>query len=204
MKILIACEYSGRVRDAFRKRGHDAWSCDFLPSESDRRYHIQGDVLEVLQPGRWDAMIAHPTCTRLTNSGVRWLHNPPRGKTLIEMWTELEAACVFYRQLRDAPIPKKAIENPIMHKYARERIRPGPRQIVQPWWFGDPEFKATGFELIGLPQLKPTNKLVPPASGTKEHAEWSIVHRESPGPDRWRRRSTTRPGLANAMAEQWG
>ena len=106
--------------------------------------------------------------------------------------------------LRDAPIARKAIENPVMHRYARERIIPGARQVVQPWWFGEPEFKATGFELIGLPPLVPTNKLTPPASGTDEHKQWSKVHRMSPGPDRWKNRSRTYLGVAAAMAQQWG
>lgn len=202
MKVLIACEYSGRVRDAFIKTGHDAMSCDLLPSETPGP-HYQGDVHDVLHDG-WDLMIAHPPCTRLTNSGVRWLHVPPPGKTLEEMWIDLNKAAEFYRTLRDAPIPRKAIENPIMHRYARELIVPGTRQVVQPWWFGDPEFKATGFELIDLPPLVPTNKLIPPASGTAEHMAWSKVHRMSPGPERWKNRSRTFPGIASAIAEQWG
>lgn len=204
MKVLIACEYSGRVREAFRAKGHDAWSCDLLPSEDGSNYHIQGDVLKELQPGRWDLMIAHPDCTRLTNAGVRWLHEPPKGKTFDDMWGGLYDGAEFYRSLRDAPIPKKAIENPIMHKYARAMVRPGPRQVVQPWWFGDEAFKATGLELIGLPELVPTDKLCPPKSGTAEHKAWSQCHMASPGPDRWKERSRTYPGIAKAMAEQWG
>ena len=209
MRVLVACEYSGRVRDAFIAAGHDALSCDMLPSEAPGP-HYQGDVRDVLESVRmtggmgFDLMIAHPPCTRLTNSGVRWLHVPPPGKTLDEMWADLDKAAEFYRMLRDAPIPRKAIENPVMHRYARERIIPGARQVVQPWWFGEPEFKATGFELIGLPPLVPTNKLTPPASGTAEHKSWSKVHRMSPGPDRWKNRSRTYPGIASAMAEQWG
>lgn len=203
MRVLIACEYSGVVRSAFARRGHTAVSCDLLPTDNPHGWHIQGDVLKVLDQG-WDLMIAHPTCTRLTNSGVRWLHEPPAGRTKAQMWDELKAAAEFYCALRDAPIPRKAIENPIMHKYARELIKPGPRQVVQPYWFGVPEFKATGLELIGLPQLRPTRMLTPPKSGSDAHKAWSIVHRESPGPDRWKRRSTTRVGVAEAMAEQWG
>ncbi|WP_249938085.1 hypothetical protein [Variovorax sp. 3P27G3] len=203
LRVLVACEYSGRVSAAFRAAGHHAWSCDLLPTEGDPAWHIQGDVRHVLDLG-FDLMVAHPTCTRLANSGVRWLHRPPAGKTKAQMWAELEEAAAFYRELRDAPIPLKAIENPVMHRYARELIKPGPRQVVQPYWFGDPEFKATGLELIGLPPLKPTRMLTPPKPRTREHAEWSVVHRESPGPDRWRRRSTTRQGIAQAMAAQWG
>lgn len=203
MKVLIGCEYSGRVREAFRKRGHDAWSCDLLDSEDGSPYHHKGSVLDLLQ-FPWDLGIFHPPCTRLTNSGVRWLHAPPPGKTKDEMWHELEEAVKFYKALRDAPIPKKALENPIMHKYARELIGSTKRQVVQPWWFGEEAFKATGFELIGLPELKATNRLTPPKPGTDEHKAWSKIHRASPGPNRWKERSRTFEGIANAMAEQWG
>jgi hypothetical protein len=202
MKVLIACEYSGAVRDAFLAHGHDAMSCDLLPTEKPGP-HYQGDVRDVLHNG-WDLMVAHPTCTRLTNSGVRWLKVPPPGRTLESMWQELEEAAKFYLLLRNAPIPRIAVENPIMHLYARARIQPRPRQIVQPWWFGEPYFKATGFELIGLPPLIPTNKLTPPKRGTDEHKAWSKIHRASPGPDRWKERSRTFPGVASAMAAQWG
>lgn len=202
MRILVACEYSGVVRDAFIAAGHDALSCDLLPTEI-KGPHYQGDVMDVLGDG-WDLMIAHPPCTRLTNSGVRWLHVPPNGKTKAEIWQDLDAAAEFYKMLRDAPIPCKAIENPIMHRYARERIIIGARQVVQPWWFGEPEFKATGLELIGLPFLVPTNKLNPPKKGTEEHKQWSKVHRAPPSADRWKDRSRTKPGIAAAMAKQWG
>lgn len=203
MRVLVGCEFSGTVRRAFRARGHDAWSCDLLAAEDNSPFHIQGDVLAVIEAG-WDLAILHPPCTRLTNSGVRWLHVPPPGKTKEQMWRELDEAAQFYLALRKAPIPRKAIENPIMHKYARERIQPHARHIVQPWWFGEPQFKATGFELFNLPPLTPTNRLTPPKSGTKEHAEWSSVHRASPGADRWKFRSRTFAGLAAAMAAQWG
>ena len=202
MKVLVACEYSGRVRDAFIAQGHNAMSCDMLPSETEGP-HYQGDVRDVLGDG-WDLMIAHPPCTRLTNSGVRWLHVPPPGKTKQEMWADLDAAADFYMLLRNAPIPRKAIENPVMHCYARERIGNTERQVVQPWWFGEPAFKATGFELIGLPKLNATNKLTPPKAGTDEHKHWSWIHRAPPGPDRWKQRSRTFTGIANAMANQWG
>lgn len=202
MRVLIACEYSGIVRDAFRALGHDAISCDLLPTERPGPHH-QGDVLEILNDG-FDLMVAHPTCTRLTNSGVRWLKVAPPGKTLEQMWQDLEAGAAFYRALRDAPIPLKAVENPIMHCYARDLIKPGPRQVVQPWWFGDPTFKATGFELVGLPHLVPTDKLVPPAKGSDEHKAWSSIHLASPGPNRAKERSRSFPGMAAAMAAQWG
>lgn len=202
MRVLVACEESGTVRDAFLRYGHDAMSCDLLPTRSPGP-HYQGDVRDVLGDG-WDLMIAHPECTRLTNADVRWLKAPPPGKTLAQMWQGLFEGAAFYRLLRDAPIPMKCIENPVMHCHARELIQPGPRQVVQPWWFGDPAFKATGLELIGLPNLRPTNKLTPPKSGTPEHAAWSVIHRASPGPNRRRDRSVTFPGMAEAMAAQWG
>lgn len=204
MKVLVACEYSGRVREAFRKRGHDAISCDLLPSEDGSPHHYQGDVRDLLATRGLDLMIAHPPCTRLTNSGVRWLHKPPSGRSLEDMWRELDEAVAFYKLLRDAPIPKKAIENPVMHKYARERIGNIRRQIVQPHWFGGKAFKATGFELIGLPELIPTDRLIIPAPGTVEHKKWSWVHRMPPSPDRWKERSRTFQGIADAMAAQWG
>lgn len=223
MRILVACESSGRVRDAFIRAGHDAMSCDLLETESPGN-HYKGDVRDVLD-GDWDILIAHPTCTRLTNSGVRWLNKPPKKlaswqyapetvsayvtmneKERLEfMWEELHKGAEFYNLFKRAKVRKgKAIENPIMHCHARKLIQPGPRQIVQPWWFGDPAFKATGFELTGLPLLTPTNKLIPPKKGTVEHKEWSAVHMASPGPNRWRERSRTYPGIAAAMAGQWG
>jgi hypothetical protein len=202
MRVLVACEYSGRVRDAFIRAGHMAMSCDMLDTEAPGA-HYKGDIRDVLYDG-WDLMVAHPPCTRLTNSGVRWLKVPPPGKTLDEMWADLEAAAEFYKLLRDAPIPRKAIENPIMHCYARERIKIGFRQVVQPWWFGEEAFKATGLELIGLPPLEATNRLIPPKAGTDEHKAWSKVHLASPGPDRWKDRSRTYEGIAQAMADQWG
>lgn len=202
MRVLVACEYSGRVRDAFIRAGHDAMSCDILETEVPGPHH-QGDIRDVLDEG-WDLMIAHPPCTRLTNSGVRWLKVPPPGKTLDQMWADLEEAADFYKLLRDAPIPRKAIENPIMHCYARERVQAGHRQVVQPWWFGEPAFKATGLELIGLPDLRPTNVLVRPAKGTDEYKRWSAIHLATPGPNRWKNRSRTFQGIADAMADQWG
>tara|TARA_R110000772_G_C13223027_1_gene432028 strand:- start:131 stop:745 length:615 start_codon:yes stop_codon:yes gene_type:complete len=195
MKVLIACEYSGRVRDAFAAIGHDAWSCDILDTDVPGQHH-KGSVLDILGDD-WDLMVAHPPCTRLANSGVRWLHER-------NLWKELDEAAEFYKALRDAPIPRKAIENPVMHKYARERLGSARRQVVQPWWFGEKTFKATGFELIGLPDLIPTNILKTPATGTDEHKTWSWVHRCPPGPNRWKIRSTTALGIAFAMAAQWG
>ena len=204
MNVVVACECSGRVREAFRAKGHTVWSCDLLPSEDNSPFHYVGDARDLLSLGGWDLMIAHPPCTRLANSGVRWLQSPPPGKTVEQMHEALLEGAAFYRTLRDAKVPRKAIENPIMHKYARALIEPGRRQIVQPWWFGDPAFKATGFELIGLPGLRPTNRLTPPPKGSREHKQWSAIHRASPGPNRWKDRSRTFPGIAAAMADQWG
>lgn len=203
LNVLIACEFSGVVREAFNALGHNAWSCDLLDTEQPGQ-HIKGNVLDVLDD-EWDLMIAHPPCTRLANSGVRWLHIPPKGKTLDQMWADFEAGCDFYLALRDAvQIPCRGIENPIIHKYARQRINITNRQIVQPWQFGVPAFKGTGFELINLPELIPTNVLERPTRGTLEYKQWSAVHMASPGPDRWKDRSRTFDGIASAMADQWG
>jgi len=203
MKVLIACEESQAVCKAFRALGHEAWSCDLQEcSGGHPEWHIKTDVRNVIQD-RWDMMIAHPVCKRLANSGVRWLDVPPSGKTKVQMWKELFAAAEFYLELRNAPIPRKAIENPIMHCYAKELVGSPERHIVQPWFFGDPAFKATGFELINLPPLEPTNKLTPPKKGTQEYKEWSFIHRMPPGPEREKQRSKTFPGMAKAMAEQW-
>jgi len=206
MRVLVACEFSGVVRRAFARLGHDAWSCDLLPAEDGSNKHVVGDARELLGDG-WDLlMVAHPPCTRLCNSGVRWLSTPPPGRTRAEMWADLEAGAALFSAFWRAPIERVAIENPIMHRHARERMPadlPRP-QIVQPWWFGDPAFKATGLYLRGLPPLTATARLTPPPPGTADHRRWSAVHRAPPGPDRWRRRSRTFPGLAEAMACQWG
>lgn len=202
LRVLVGCEYSGRVRDAFIAAGHDAISCDLIDTEAPGP-HYKGSVLDVIDDG-WDIGIFHPPCTRLTNSGVRWLHVPPPGKTKQQMWDELDHAAEFYRKLRDSKIPKKGLENPVMHCYARERLGNVKRHVVQPWWFGEPAFKATGFELIGLPPLVATNKLDTPKPGTEEHKRWSAIHRAPPGPDRWKFRSRTFHGIADAMAAQWG
>ncbi len=210
MKILVACEESQAVTIELRKLGHEAFSADIIDcSGGHPEWHIKGDVLEILNDG-WDMMIAHPPCTRLTNSGRRWMHNPPKGRTMVDMWSEFFAGVEFYLALRNASIPKIAIENPVMHDHARELLGKSKRNIVQPWWFGDKAFKATGFELINLPGLVsnlpgdlPGGRLVPPVSGTDEHKEWSKIHRMSPGPERAKLRSKTFPGIAKAMAEQW-
>jgi len=182
MKVLVACEFSGVVRDAFIRRGHDAWSCDVLRTESPGP-HYQCDVLQVLESDAWDLMIAHPPCTHLASSGARWF------KDKVE--EQLEAVG-FVRELMVAPIPRIAIENPIgvLSTYLRK-----PDQIIQPWQFGHGETKATCLWLKGLPPLTPTNIV---------DGRVARVHREPPGPNRWKNRSRTYLGIAEAMAEQWG
>lgn len=206
MKVLIGCETSGVVRRAFLALGHDAWSCDLLPSDDRSNRHFQCDIREVLGMG-WDLLaVMHPPCTRLCNSGVRWLSAPPKGKTRDQMRAELEAGAALFSACWNAPIPRKAVENPIMHGHAKALIvnYRKPAQIVQPHHFGDPFFKATGLYLDGLPLLVPTNPLTPPLPGTAAHKAWSRVHRMPPGPDRWKERSKSFPGMAAAMAMQWG
>ena|SRR5271157_3092795 len=181
MKVLVACEYSGRVRDAFIALGHEAISCDFLPSESPGP-HYQGDVRDILNNG-WDLLIAHPPCTHLAVSGARWFKDKQQ---------EQKDALDFVRLLMLAPIPRIAIENPI--SIISSRIKK-PTQIIQPWQFGHGETKATCLWLKGLPHLAPENIV----SGRE-----AVVHKMPPGPDRWKNRSRTYVGIAKAMANQWG
>jgi hypothetical protein len=181
VRVLVACEFSGVVRDAFLRRGHDAWSCDLLPTEAPGP-HIQGDVLDVLDDG-WDLMIAHPPCTHLAVSGARWF----RGKL-----AEQADALAFVSLLLEAPIVRIALENPV--SVISSRIRK-PDQIIQPWMFGHGETKATCLWLKGLPKLTPTNVV---------DGRVAKVHRMPPGPDRWKERSRTYAGVAQAFAEQWG
>jgi hypothetical protein len=206
MKVLVGCEYSGTVRNAFLEQGYDAWSCDLLASEDGSNRHIVGDARDLLNDG-WDLlMVAHPPCTRLCNSGVRWLTEPPKNKTVDEMWADLEEGATLFSAFWNAPIERIAIENPVMHRHAKQRIigfQPA-AQTVQPWWFGEPQFKATGLYLKNLPPLVATNKLIPPKKGTDEHKRWSRVHRMSPGKNRAHERSRFFPGIADAMARQWG
>ncbi len=185
MRVLIACEFSGIVRDAFIARGHDAVSCDLLPSERIGP-HIQGDVLLHLKDS-WDLMIAHPPCTRLANSGVRWLAER-------NLWADMQQAALFFRALLDAPIPRLVVENPIVHRYALSIIGRKYDQIIQPWMFGHGETKATCLWLKGLPLLTPTNVI---------EGRRGRVWYESPSPDRWKNRSRTYQGIADGMAEQW-
>ena len=181
-RVLIACEFSGTVRRAFRALGHDAWSCDLLPAEDESPYHFQCDALHPINGMPWDLMIARPPCTHLAVSGARWFKDKQ---------TEQAEALAFVRRLLDAPIPHIALENPI--SIISSRIRK-PDQIIQPWQFGHGETKATCLWLEGLPKLKPT-KIV---SGREAR-----VHKLPPSVDRWKLRSITYQGVADAMAEQW-
>lgn len=210
MRVLVACEFSGTVRRAFARRGHDAWSCDLLPSEDRSNKHIVGDARDLLGDG-WDLlMVAHPPCTRLCNSGVRWLFGPPPGKSKAQIWDELHAAADLFGAFWNAPIPRICVENPIMHGHAKKLIPnyEPPAQIAQPWQFGEPLFKGVGLYLRNLPKLEPTRILEPPAPGTEAHKAWSAVHRASGwgkrAETRWRERSRFFDGIAHAMADQWG
>ena len=181
MRVLVACEFSGTVRDAFRALGHDAVSCDLLPTEKPGP-HYQGDVRDVLGDG-WDLAVCHPPCTHLAVSGARWFKDKQK---------EQAGALAFVLLLMNAPIERIALENPV--SIISSRIRK-PDQVVQPWQFGHGETKATCLWLKNLPKLVPTNVV----SGRKNR-----IHRMPPGPDRWKERSRTFPGIATAMAAQWG
>lgn len=197
MRILIACEYSGTVRDAFRSRGHDAWSCDLLPCDADPTFHIQGDVLPLLNQ-EWDLLIAHPPCTYMTNSGVCHLHTDPT------RWARLDEAARFFKAFIDAPIKRKAIENPIMHKYAKERIGGLKQtQVIQPWMFGHKEQKATCLWLFGLMPLRATDNVKQEMLALPDK-ERQRLHWLGPSANRWKERSKTYQGIADAMAGQWG
>lgn len=189
-RVLVACEFSGVVRRAFRAMGHKAYSCDLLPAEDGSEFHVRMDAIEaayhlptVVGFTGWDLMIAHPPCTHLAVSGARWFKDKQ---------TEQAEALEFVRQLLDAPIRHIALENPI--SIISSRIR-RPDQIIQPWQFGHGETKATCLWLKNLPKLKPTNIV---------EGREARVHKMPPGPDRWKERSRTYEGIAQAMAEQWG
>lgn len=184
VRVLVACEYSGRVRQAFRDRGHDAWSCDLLKAEDHSIYHHTVSV-ECILHWDWDLMIAFPPCTDLCSSGARWFKEKQADG-------RQDASIRFFMRLATAPVKRIAIENPIGIMSRRWRK---PDQIIQPWQFGHGETKATCLWLKNLQPLKPTNIV----AGREPK-----VHRMSPGPGRWKERSRTYQGIANAMAEQWG
>jgi hypothetical protein len=204
MRVLVACEFSGHVRDAFRARGHHAVSVDLLPTESPG-HHVQGDAIALLGDG-WDLLIAHPPCTTLANSGVRWLHSDP------SRWERMREAAAFFRAFVDAPIPRIAIENPVMHRHAREAIFGGTtladhgleKFSVQPFEHGHPESKRTCFWTRGLAPLRPTRTLPLPACGHWENQTPSGQNRHGPSADRWKVRASTFTGIAQAMAAAWG
>lgn len=215
LRVLIGCEFSGIMRRAFSARGHDAWSCDLLPAEDGSNRHIVGDVRDILGDG-WDLLVvAHPPCTRLCRSGRRWLSGPgcmtppkmlPRGRTWADMIAEFEAGVDLFVACWRAPVRCVAIENPEMHDLARARMPsdlPRPH-LVQPFWFGHPEYKGTGWYLRGLPQLRETNRLPEPQHGSNDWKRWNRVWRMPPGRDRALERSRSFPGMADACAVQWG
>ena len=186
MRVLVGCEFSGVVRQAFRALGHDAWSCDlYEPADDGSPWHRAADAVRVAYEGGWDLMVAHPPCTRLTVAGARWF----KGKE-----AEQAEAIAFVEALWDAPIPRIAIENPIGVLSTRSTLGK-PSQIIQPWQFGHGETKATCLWLKGLPPLTPTNVV---------EGREARVHRMPPGPNRWKERSRTYQGIAEAMAAQWG
>jgi hypothetical protein len=215
MRILIGCETSGVVRRAFAARGHDVWSCDLLPAEDGSNRHIVCDIRDILGDG-WDLLaVMHPPCTRLCRAGRRWISGAgrwtqpkslPKGRTLQDLRAEYRDAVDLFVACWRAPAPRIAVENPVMHDLARADMPadlPAPH-VVQPWWFGEPAFKATGLYLKGLPRLEATRRLPVPHRGSEERKRWEGVFRCPPGPDRWRIRSRTFQGVAEAMAEQWG
>jgi hypothetical protein len=195
IRVLVACEYSGTVRRAFAALGCDAWSCDLLPADDGSPSHIQGDVLPIAGHGDWDLMIAHPPCTYLSVSGLHW------NKRTFGRAEKTENALQFVRQLLAAPIPKIALENPV--SCISSRIRK-PDQIIQPWYFGDDASKKTCLWLKNLPPLRQTNRLEGDAKTRRANQTPSGQNKLGPSPDRWKLRSITYPGIAAAMADQWG
>lgn len=191
--VLVACEFSGVVREAFRKLGHNAFSCDLQKSPEPSMYHFHADIrtlFELVPASEWDLIIAHPPCTRLANSGVRWLAER-------NFWQEMREGAEFFKFFMDLDCERIAIENPIPHKYALEIIGKKYNQIIQPWQFGEPYSKATCLWLKNLPKLEPT-KIIPKEN--REQYCWKLP----PSPDRANLRSITYQGIADAMAEQWG
>lgn len=220
MRVLIFGEFSGRVREAFRKRGHDAWSVDLLPSDDNSPYHHIGDGIEFMFMSEpFDLVIGHPPCTFLCQAGVRWMYNEGRrwnkdgGENRIDedRWRKMHNASNFFNNIKAVAVSRNrdvkiAIENPEPHPFAKQRIG-SPTQCVQPWWFGDKAFKATCLWLWNLPPLvEGANSLraVVPKVGTPEYKEWSALSLAGQTARRAKDRSVTFQGIANAMAEQWG
>jgi hypothetical protein len=206
LRVLVACEYSARVRDAFRRRGHEAWSCDLRPCEGDPSYHLQGDALQHLQPGRWDLLIGHPYCTFNNLAGIRWMYHPEdthlpaeqrrRHPNFPSRMDDFLEGVAFFKALWNAPVPLIALENSQPHGLAMQHLGRYD-QIVQPWMFGDPYTKAAALWLKGLPKLVATHK-------RSDYAEIKdACHKTPPGPDREKERSRTHLCVADAMAGQW-
>ena len=201
LRVLVACEFSGTVRDAFRALGHDAWSCDLDDETADTGYHFQANALEIAYGGKhwgydWDLMIGHPPCTYLCNSGIKHLYidgKKENGKDP-ERWENMRQATAFFNDLMNAPIPYIAIENPFPHPYATELIGRS-TQKIQPWEFGHGETKETHLWLKNLPPLFPTDIV---------QGRESRIHKMGPSDDRGKQRSVFYPGIAAAMADQWG
>jgi len=216
LRVLIGCETSGIARRAFAALGHDVWSCDILPAEDGSNRHIVCDIRDGILRDGWDMLaVLHPPCTRLCRSGRRWMSGPgkwtqpkalPKGRQIEDMRAEFEEGVSIFTACWNAPIERIAIENPEMNDLAKDRMPadlPVP-QIVQPFWFGEPAYKGTGWYLRGLPQLVATQRLAEPSRGSAEWRAWNAVHRMPPGPDRARLRSRSFPGMMAAAAEQWG
>lgn len=208
MRVLVACEFSGTVREAFRRLGHDAWSCDLLPARSASPYHWEGDALEFAQREQWDLLIAHPPCTYLTTSAA-WAfgdgpyHQKIKPTTLVGQARReaREAAVQFVKDLAALPIQRKAFENPVGFLSSLWRK---PDQTIQPWQFGHDASKATCLWLENLPQLVPTNVLEGGRKARRANQTASGQNRLGPASDRWAERSVTYSGIAEAMATQWG
>ncbi|SPJ27656.1 hypothetical protein [Falsiruegeria mediterranea] len=215
LRALVACETSGIARRALEAHGFDTWSCDLEPAEDGSNRHIVCDVRDGILHEGWDLLaVMHPPCTRLCRSGRQWMSGPgkwtppkrlPKGKTVEILRAEFELGVDIFTTCWNAPIERVAIENPVMNDLAKDRMPadlPKP-QLVQPFWFGEPAYKETGWYLRGLPELAETNRLQEPARGSDEWNRWNRVHRMPPGPERARLRSRSFPGMMNAAAEQW-
>ncbi|MBT3142810.1 hypothetical protein DS909_01645 [Phaeobacter gallaeciensis] len=215
LRILIGCETSGIARLAFDAQGHDVWSCDIAPAEDGSNRHILCDIRDGILEWGWDLLVVmHPPCTRLCRSGRRWMSGPgkwtqpkklPKGRSLDDLRTEFELGVSVFTACWNAPIECVAIENPEMNDLAKDRMPedlPRP-QMVQPFWFGEPTYKSTGWYLRALPELVETNRLTEPKRNTDDWKRWNRIHRMPPGPDRARLRSRSFPGMMTAAANQW-
>jgi len=216
LRCLIGCETSGVCRRAFAARGHEVWSCDIAASEDGSNRHIRCDIRGGILDEGWDLLcVMHPPCTRLCRSGRRWMSGPgkwtppgtlPQGRSWSDMRDEFEEGVSIFTACWAAPITRVAIENPVMNDLAKDRMPadlPRP-QLVQPYWFGEPAYKSTGWYLRGLSALSQTDRLPEPERGSAAWKRWNGVHRMPPGPDRARLRSRSFTGMMSAAAEQWG